>query len=545
MGIWNYYFIAKLFLYFGHYMGFHVWLNLPFAIFLSIPIPERYKRLRPLRQAIAIPVGIALFYYDTWLPPITRAFAQASQIEGFSGSYLLELAGRFFDPLVVAALVLIYVIYYFAKKKLRISSFVYIAMLVPLLSIGQPKLPTQSLDEIVTSAPGTVETTETDNSADNDDSTDTADSTEYFSGPPTAANLTAQLNSFYLEESKRQVTYAPPSPSDTPFDIIFLQICSLSWDDLAFTRERNNPFFNRFNIVFTNFSSAASYSGPAAIRLLRGSCGQTRHKELYKPAPSQCMTFDDLQKIGFKPELAMNHNGIYGGFLDEIRKQGGLMAPLFDISGLPPYLQSFDGSPVRDDYAVLSKWWTKRMQSQAQRVALFYNTISLHDGNNYSGHHSNSLEIYHPRLQRLLGDIDHFFNDLQASGRRAVVIFIPEHGASIRGDRMQIAGLREIPTPRISIVPVGIKLIGFPEKKDSKPLLVTKPTSYLAISRLLSDFISITPFGGSALSMKEYVRDLPSTQFVSENEDVIVMRRGKQYFIRAKDADWVEYGDAD
>ena len=37
MGIWDFYFIAKLYLYFGHYMGFHAWLNMAFAVFLSVP----------------------------------------------------------------------------------------------------------------------------------------------------------------------------------------------------------------------------------------------------------------------------------------------------------------------------------------------------------------------------------------------------------------------------------------------------------------------------------------------------------------------------
>ena len=44
--------------------------------------------------------------------------------------------------------------------------------------------------------------------------------------------------------------------------------------------------------------------------------------------------------------------------------------------------------------------------------------------------------------------------ELEASGRRAVVVLVPEHGAALRGDSAQIAGLREIPTPAITLVPV-------------------------------------------------------------------------------------------
>jgi cellulose synthase operon protein YhjU len=517
MGLWNLYFITKLFLYFGHHMGFHTWLNIAFAAFLAVAIPERYarfKHLKLLRQAVAVPVGLALFYYDTWLPPITRVFSQASQLEGFSLTYLSELTGRFFNPLVVGGLVLFYVIYFFARKKFRISSFVFLAMLAPLVLTEQASTSPQP---------------------------DAVNAVSSISGPPTNASLTEQLNSFYRNEAGRNVSFSPPAKSDAPFDIIFVHVCSLSWDDLDFTKQRDNPLFKHFDIVFTNFNSAASYSGPAAIRLLRGSCGQPSHKGLFDPAQQQCLTLDNLQKIGFERQLAMNHDGHYGGFLNDVRERGGLNVTPFETNGLPAYLQSFDESPVHDDYAVLSDWWGKRLQSPTERVALFYNTISLHDGNYYPGRRTNSMEIYPQRLTRLLEDMDRFFSVLQASGRKAVVVFVAEHGASIRGDKMQIAGLREIPTPRISTVPVGIKLIGLPDNPAAKPLLVSKPASYLAVSQLLSNFITITPFGKSSLSMEDYVRELPSTEFVAENEDVVVMRRDKQYFIRSKNADWVEY----
>jgi cellulose synthase operon protein YhjU len=530
MGIWDFYFIAKLYLYFGHYMDFHAWPNIAFAVFLSVPLPQRHAFLKPVRQAIAVPVGIALFYYDTWLPPITRVFSQAAQLEGFSPAYLAELAGRFFDPLVVGGLVLLYVVYFFARKRLRVSSFVFLAMLAPLFSIGQGKPPSQP------------------------DGTIAADSIS----APTDAGLTAQLNSFYASEAGRAVSFAPPAQADAPkvgnplsskldaeltppFDIVFLHICSLSWDDLDFAGQRDHPLFKRFDIVFTDFNSAASYSGPAAIRLLRGSCGQPRHKALYDPAPVQCLTLDNLRQTGFAPQLAMNHDGHYGGFLDDVRERGQLQATPFDTRGIPPYLRSFDGSPVQDDYTVLSKWWAQRLRTPDARVALYYNSISLHDGNYYQGRRSNSMEIYKPRLARLLDDIDRFFGALQASGRRVVVAFVPEHGASIRGDRMQIAGLREIPSPRISIVPVGIKLIGRPAGPAAKPLLVSEPVSYLGLSQLLANFVAVTPFGQSGVRLEDYVRELPATDFVAENEDVVVMRRGARYFIHARDADWVEY----
>jgi cellulose synthase operon protein YhjU len=525
MGLWDLYFITKLFLYFGQYMGFHAWPNLVFAIFLIAPIPEKLapKRLPLYRQIIAVPVGISLFYYDTWLPPITRAFSQASAIEGFSGAYLLELVGRFFNPWVVAALLLVFVLYYFASRRFRISSVILIAMLAPMFSIGQGR-PHDEATQANATTRGAYQA-----------------ASAGLSGPPTNEALNAQLQAFYADEGQRSVSFPAPQKGAAPFDILVLQVCSLSWDDIDFTHQADNPLLKRFDVLFTNFSSAASYSGPAAIRLLRGSCGQPAQAQLYAAVPKKCELFDALDKAGFRPELAMNHDGHFGDFLRDVRVYGDLQAPQFSNAGLAPYLQSFDGSPVFEDFGVLSKWWQQRLKSPAPQVALFYNTISLHDGNFYAGHRGTSSQIYPSRLETLLKDLDRFLSVLQASGRRVVVVVIGEHGAAMRGDKLQIAGLREIPTPGISIVPVGVKLIGLPDHPGAKPLVIDRPTSYLALSQLLANFMAVSPFGNPKLTMEDYARDLPETGFVAENEDVIVMRRGAQYFMRSKGDQWVEY----
>lgn len=578
LGIWNFYFIAKLFLYSARYIDFHVLPNLALASLLAIPV--QHPRLRLLRQAIAVPAGISLFYYDTWLPPISRVLSQASQLWEFSLAYQMELAGRFFNPLPIAGIVVLYVVYFFAEKKIRrLTIFVFAAMLVPLLPIfaASSAAHQMGLSYSIRDATPPSAGAGTDGIAGQPASADFTSSqilrpakvsarSDYnpvayahkvawepsknfrrigspaspasnVAGPPTDA----LLNSFYRQEAARTVSFAPKE-SDAPFDVIFLQICSLSWDDLDFTKERENPLFKRFNIVFTNFNSAATYSGPAAIRVLRGSCGQPKHNALYDPASPQCLTFSNLQRIGFEPQLAMNHDGRFGGFLTDVRERGGLKATPFDTKAAPPYLKSFDSSPIHDDYTVLSKWWEQRLKNSSQRVALYYNSVSLHDGNRFAdGRSGNSMEIYHPRLTRLLSDLDRFFTELQMSGRRAVVVFIPEHGAAVRGDKMQIAGMREIPSPRISIVPVGIKLIGLAENPAMHPLIVSKPASYLAVSKLLANFVSTSPFDKGGLSLEKYVLDLPSTEFVAENNDMIVTRHGKQYFIRSKDAGWIEY----
>jgi cellulose synthase operon protein YhjU len=511
MGLWDLYFIAKLYLYFSHHMGFHAGLNLAFALFLILPFPVRYARFSKFKPLLSIPLGISLFYYDTWLPPISRAFSQSSELRGFTPRYLIELVGRFINPYVVAGMAVAFILYFLLRKRLRISSFVFIAMFIPLIWAGK----TTGLQANV----------------------DTA--SEEASGAPTDASLSDQLDAFFKHEASRTVSFKSPDKSDAPFDIIFLHICSLSWDDIDFTKERDNPFFKRFNILFTDFNSAVSYSGPAAIRLLRSSCGQQPHKNLYDPPRKECLTFDNLQKIGYTREIAMNHDGLYGGFLNpDIQIRGGLDVKPFDNSKLPTYLQAFDGTPIHDDYTVLSQWWENRLESNDHRVALYYNTISLHDGDQYMGRREDSMKIYPARLHQLLSDMSRFLDLLEASKRRAVVIFIGEHGASVRGDKMQIAGLREIPTPLITTVPVGIKLIGFHGKEQ---VVVSKPSSYLAIAKLLSEFIEIPPFGKGNLSMTDYVSNLPETAHVAENSGIVVMRSDHQYYIRSNGQAWVPY----
>lgn len=38
-----------------------------------------------------------------------------------------------------------------------------------------------------------------------------------------------------------------------------------------------------------------------------------------------------------------------------------------------------------------------------------------------------------------------------------MVVVVPEHGGALKGDRMQISGLRDIPSPSITNVPAGVK----------------------------------------------------------------------------------------
>ncbi|HYQ51665.1 MAG TPA: cellulose biosynthesis protein BcsG, partial [Pseudomonas sp.] len=79
LGAWNLYFLAKFLLVAGGMLDFQALPNLLFAAFLLVPLPGRWLRVG--RQVVAVPVGVALFYQDTWLPPFRRLLEQPGVLD--------------------------------------------------------------------------------------------------------------------------------------------------------------------------------------------------------------------------------------------------------------------------------------------------------------------------------------------------------------------------------------------------------------------------------------------------------------------------------
>ena len=507
MGIWNFYFLIKIILFYAGYIHFHFFVNAAFA--LGLIFSHANPTLIRIRKWVAIPIGIALLYFDSPLPPLRNIIPKISQLLEFSFQYYLELITRILDWRVIAILVGLYIVYFLLSKKLRMTTIASLAILSTLLPLGTNMAP------LAYDADGQV------------------------IGQPSDTALTESLDGFFIEESSRTAFNRSQKASGVPFDVLVINVCSLAWDDLKYIKEDNNPLFQRFQYLFTSFNSASSYSGPSIIRLLRGSRGQQDQRDLYKPPVEDSLLFSNLNKTGFQVQLALNHDGKYGDLLKEIRNEGGMSAPLFDNTKATPYLRGFDGSQIYDDYSVLSNWWDARMKSPNERVALFYNTISLHDGNRAldGSRLENSVETYSRRARKLLGDIDRLYTKINSSGRQVVIVFIPEHGAAIRRNKNEIVGMREIPSPNVTNIPVGII---FTRKTDApvKTQLIEQPTSYLATSDLISKFVSKPPFGGAAPAPETYLKNIPSTRFVAENEDSVIMKFGASYYFRSNDINW-------
>jgi cellulose synthase operon protein YhjU len=202
---------------------------------------------------------------------------------------------------------------------------------------------------------------------------------------------------------------------------------------------------------------------------------------------------------------------------------------------------AFDGTPVYSDYDVLARWWKRRMSSDAERVALYYNSISLHDGNRLrSAPTLSGSESYALRTRRLFEDVTRFLRLIESSGRRATVILVAEHGAAVRGDRYQIDGLREIPSPAITEVPVAIAYVGLDEKSSESRAHVDDPLSYYGLAQLLKRSITDNPFEGRH-SPETYTHGLAGGPFVAENDDMLVVRVSGRYLMRPPGGSWVPW----
>ncbi|KMN21133.1 cellulose biosynthesis protein BcsG [Pseudomonas helleri] len=525
LGAWNLYFLGKFLLTWTGHLNFQIVPNLIFALALLIPIA--HPMLRRARTLLAIPVAVALLYQDTWFPPFSRLLAQPGVLN-FSADYIIELLGRFIDWQVCALLLVLIIGYLFISPWLRLTTLTLLGFVWLSLGSLQALLP----------APVTLPMASNTSGA--------ATPVSSSGGEPDDATLNAYLDTFYKNEAQRKVEFKEPAVKPTPFDLLVINICSLAWDDLDAVGLRNNSLFSQMDVIFDNFNSATAYSGPAAIRLLRASCGQTSHAQLYKQPPDQCLLFDDLRKLGFTDELMLNHTGEFDGFLQEVRDQGQLPPPALGVipAGLQRTYVGFDGSPIWRDRDVLSKWWQHRLNSNQPNMALFYNTTSLHDGNRQVRADGGTQPAdYSSRAQVLLDDLNAFIKELQKSGRRVVVAIVPEHGAALHGDRMQISGMREIPSESITHVPVGLKLINMGDDGQTEPVHITQPSSYLAIAEIIARlYASPQLSNGQTVDWSALLKDLPQTAKVSENAGTVVLDYNGKPYVRIKEnGGWLPY----
>ncbi|QCT18936.1 cellulose biosynthesis protein BcsG [Jejubacter calystegiae] len=529
---WNFYFLAKFALLWTGYLNFHALENLVFAAYLLFPLPN--PRLHRLRHWVGLPIGFALFWHDTWLPGLDSMMSQGSQVAGFSWDYILDLTTRFINWQMVGAAFVLLVAWLFISQWVRVTVLVVAALIwLNVLTVSGPVI---ALTPGGNTAPAAVTTAITSG----DTNTPQVGDIPAQTAPASSQNLTAWLNSFYASEAKRQTQFPASLPMDAqPFELLVINICSLAWSDMEATGLTSHPLWSHFDILFKEFNSATSYSGPAAIRLLRASCGQSSHKNLYSPAGNQCYLFDNLAALGFSQHLMLDHDGVFGDFLKEIRQYGGVQSPLMNQNGLPTNLLSFDNSPIYDDTAVLQRWLSEEGRDPNTRSATFFNLLPLHDGNHFPG--ISKTADYKVRAQKLFDQLDNFLTELEKSGRKVMVVVAPEHGGALKGDKMQVSGLRDIPSPSITHVPVGVKFIGMKAPHQGSPIEISQPSSYLAISELVARSVDGKNFVADQVDWNALTSNLPQTAPVSENANAVVIQYQGKPWVRLGGGDWVPY----
>jgi cellulose synthase operon protein YhjU len=530
MGLWAIAFLLSLGLHLHGSIVLDVPLNLLLAAVLTWPWPPVWRRRIHL---LAVLPGLALLYHQSHLPPPDRLLTLLAAAGGFDLRYLLSLVLRALDPGLLAALVAVTLLLLALSPRLRLSTWVFIGLL------GVAVLPNTPWH--ASEAAGRVDAS-TALAADPAAPAPAAAGVTLAAAPLQTPEQAARALQAFHDNGREMRLRLPRGDRPPPFDLLILNLCSMGWDDLAQAGLQNAPLLQRFDLVFDRFNSGATYSAPAVLRLLQSHCGAAPESALYGGVPSECLLWRNLELAGYEPALLLNHDGRYGQFGEVLRREGGIRAAIEHVPDAPVSLTAFDGSPIHADGEVLTRWWRTRTTLLGPTpLALVYNSITLHDGNRDPGGPAlPGLDTWAPRARQLLTELTRFADLVEASGRPTVMVVVAEHGAALRGDSRQIAGLRELPTPSVTHVPAGVMLLGFGNRRggDRAPIHVPQVTGHLGLMTAVAALMHGGPEAASTERLTELVRALPTTDWVAENARSIYLQRGPQAWLRDPDGSW-------
>lgn len=523
LGVWNVYFIIAFALAAFGYIELNLLGNALLMAWLLLPVGPKWLRI--LRGTLGVAAAAVLLYSESWLPGVDSILANKGGIAGFSLLYMAEFALDFINVKMVGWGLLVFLGYFLVRRYVRVTFFTIVYFLGAVtMPWVQSILPERA--PVVTADAG-GQTNEA--------------AAPAKTGKADAKAVGEWYDAFLAYEHDRRARFPNGlSEKDTPFDILLLSICSVSNDDLAVSQLDQHPLFKEFNIRFDSFNAATAYSGPALLRLLNGACGQPSHSELYGERRPECEIMTRLGTLGYSQRLLMDHSGEYDNFLQSMRDKAGVTATL-DNAKYPTRYMGFDDEEIADSLAVLRHWQRTQVKSKAGRTATLINFIALHDGNRLPGR--GRAEPFKPRAQEMFDNIRTFLRELERSGRKTMVVIVPEHGAAVRGDKIQVPRLRDIPTMRISRVPVMVKFVGL-KGMPNEPIHVTGNTSYLALTSLIGKTLETDYFSkdGGTVPLEQLVHDLPHTNPVSENGTVQTLEyQGREYF-RQNGGEWKPYG---
>ncbi len=235
-----------------------------------------------------------------------------------------------------------------------------------------------------------------------------------------------------------------------------------------------------------------------------------------------------------QPCLNLKSSGLQG-----LRNFAGFTAALSSQKNYESRYYSFDGEPIYADADVFAAYLKDIDPDSTTRQATLFNLVALHDGNKFADKRDqgeNHNASFKRRAQILLDEIKEFEQKLAQSGRPTLVLFVPEHGAALQGDKIQMARLRDIPSKLITHVPVYAKFFNVQrsaEQPASSPVVIDYPTSYEVLGEIISRTITTDYFQGNT-PLTAITDNLPATYFVSENEGALVLRFQNTDFLRLK-----------
>lgn len=468
--------------------------------------------------------ALVLFYKDNYYPnpsQIKDAFLASHQ--GYI-EFASDLIADCFDAKVLALMALCLVATYFLSAAIRLASCVVIAFIIlgifnihsSLNAISDSPMLAQNIEDESPDLPPTPQGRSTD-------------------------EIDSYWQTFLELEAQRKVDFVTTLPTDfAPFDVVILNICSLAVDDLKATSLLGHELFKHFDYVFDDFNSASSYSTPASLRLLRMNCGQLTEAKLYAGRRSECEIMTSLEGLGYETNTIFDHDGVYGNYLKTLHELAGLNDRLYTGKSWSNSYKGFDGSLLYADGDLFDSYVQHVAFGVNTPQATFMNLLSLHDGNRFPN--ENHAATYEVRLATLLNDINEYVRALSDCKRKTLLIMVPEHGAAIRGDKMQIAKLREIPTDTITRVPVLVKFLGAPfEKKERQQ--ITGHYSYLALAEIINRAIALNVFSDTSAqgTIDDVMVDLPQTAAVSEATNAHYVVLPEQGFYMLKGGEWAPY----
>lgn len=518
---WSFYFLFKFYLFIKGSINLDIIENLLFLVFIIIPMPKRisrYKSLRIFRGLLNILLAIILLWRDSWFPPFFDAISFLREQGMPSFLYIVSFLKGFYSISLVIVLILSLLISIILRKyqKYKIVTAALFAVLIIIIPVINKQFE-QSLSV----------------------------KHENQSSPKPIDDPSRYIDSFYNNESERLVMFHPPDKQSIPFDIVILHISSLSWDDLreiGITQE--DPFFKQFDYLFTNFNCVVNYDKGAVMRLLQSNCGQKSDNEINKDElpDKPCLLSESLLSVGYKLYVGMDHNGSYGDYAKVIKKNGMNNAVEILPNGLNKSAIFIDDkTPLYSDYAILKKWFDAIESLSSERALLYYNSIVLHEGSHIMDDKQWALkdkrDQYKDMFSTFIKDINQFIDLLKTSKRNTVLIIVPEYGRhlSVNLD----AALKDIPLPKITMVPVAVKLIG--AKFNNLNVIqhvLSKPASYLAVSWILSKFVENSPFGKTSEPPDGIVFKIPKTNFVSDYQGSVVIDMDGKYLFYGQDKKW-------